>query len=372
MKIDLTTIDLESFCVDEHLLNGEPVYLIQPQFVNVKWKKDTLIFRSSLWNTEGELVSAGHKKFFNWGEQPEISPVLTSLENCNILEKIDGSLLIVSKYNGNFILRTRGTVDATKLNNGYELDIFKKQYLPKLVDFFETTCNHKSKDTWPLSFLFEWVSPNQRIILNYGDQPEWYLVGCIGHVDYSIAPQVMLDELAGKAGFKRPPIYSFSTVEDLIKKVEQWKGKEGVVVYSNSDQTLHKIKSVSYLFLHRMKEAFGSIDKVVDVWFSRNCPTYQEFEQYIVTTFDWELWKMIQGDVSKICDAWKSVQRIVEGMTKFVDETLRPLPTRRQQAEKVIASYGKTNRSQFVFSLLDSEPLNGDQKKKLLYQCLKS
>jgi hypothetical protein len=45
------------------------------------------------------------------------------------VEKLDGSTLIVSKYNGQYILRTRGTVDASKLANGFELELFKSTIL---------------------------------------------------------------------------------------------------------------------------------------------------------------------------------------------------------------------------------------------------
>jgi hypothetical protein len=67
-------------------------------------------------------------------ENPEHFPVPTDLKNSVITDKLDGSLLIVSKYKGNYILRTRGTVDATRLENGYELEIFKQKYLPLLEE----------------------------------------------------------------------------------------------------------------------------------------------------------------------------------------------------------------------------------------------
>ena len=78
-----------------------------------------------------------------------------------------------------------------------------------------------------------------------------------------------------------------------------------------------------------------------------------------------------QGYISHICDAYEKVNKIINGMKKFVKETLYPLPTRKDQALKVISAYGPTNRSAMVFSLLDQNSLNEDQLKKLLYQCLK-
>ena len=375
MKIDISKIDREQFMIHPHIVNGETLWLVQPQHIGCSWNQENKIFRSSVWNDEGELVSAGFPKFTNWGEKPDQFPVPISLKNTSIVEKLDGSLLIVSKYKGNYILRTRGTVDAHKMNNGYELELFKKNlqnhHLLNGKHPFEAVYDTDHGSTWPYSFLFEWVSPTQRIILNYGDTPEWYLVGIIEHSDYSLSPQPQVDEVAKQFDFKRPPAYSFPSLEDLMKDVEAWKGKEGVVVYSGFGQILHKIKGFWYLSLHRMKESLASFDKVIDVWVEQGCPVYQEFEQFIVGNFDWELWTQVRGDASRICDGSKEVQKIVDGMLRFVEETLKPLPTRKDQARKVIAAYGKTNRASFVFKLLDGKELGPDDRMKLLYQVLK-
>ena len=107
--------------VHEHILNGETVSLVQPIHIGGKWTLTNKIFRSSVWDSNGELISAGFPKFTNWGEAPDIFPLPDSLRNATIVEKIDGSLLVVSKWKGHYILRTRGTVDATQLENGMNL-----------------------------------------------------------------------------------------------------------------------------------------------------------------------------------------------------------------------------------------------------------
>lgn len=364
MKIDLNAINAEEFMVHPHVLHGQAVFLVQPQHIGCPWTQANKIFRSSVWDSDGNLVSAGFPKFTNWGEKLEQFPVPESLKNTRVMEKVDGSLLIVSKWKGQVILRTRGTVDATKLDNGWELDQFVNSYLQKLL----ALC---PDDTWDFSFLFEWVSPNQRIILSYGDSPEWYLVGYVIHDTYLLLAQDGVDFWASQIGCPRPPCYTFPTVQDLMSGVELWKGKEGVVIYSNHDQVLHKVKGLWYLALHRMKEALASFDKVVDVWYEQGEPSYPDFEKFIATQFDWELWQQVRGDASRICDASKGVQQVIAGMQKFVDEKLKPLPTRRDQAQLVLSSYGQTNRASFVFKLLDGKSLGVDDRKKLLYQVMK-
>ena len=362
MKIDISAIDRTQFMVHDHFVGGELVHLIQPQHFGTQWRKDNKHLRSVVVNYEGEVISAGFPKFTNWGENPEHFPVPTSLNNCNVVEKLDGSLLIVSKYKGNYILRTRGTVDAYTLSNGYELDIFKEKILSKL---------HNDVDTWNYSVLFEWVSPVNKIVLNYGDEPDWHLVGFVNHINYSMAQQDLLDAMAEKYGFKRPTTYSFPSVEQLLKDVELWKNKEGVCVYSHNDQNIHKVKGAWYLALHHMKSELSNIEKVLDVWLERGMPDYQTFYNYINTTFDFELAEQCRGMISNICDAKKEVDKIVWGMNLFVNTRLNFLPTRKQQAELTIASYGDTNRAAFIFKLLDGKSLGNEEYKKLMFQVLK-
>jgi len=378
MKIDLTQIDAEQFMVHPHIVDGQLLHLVQPQHIGAKFTQQNKIFRSSVWDNDGNLVSAGFPKFVNWGENPENFPVPTSLKNTNVVEKIDGSLLIVSKWRGRYILRTRGTVDAHKLDNGHELTLFERDILPKLITEMEAFVpGTPENDTWGFSWLFEWVSPTNRIILNYGDSPDWFLVGMIEHLDYNLVSQFHLNDFAQRLGLKRPPTYTFPSLEDLMKNVELWKGKEGVVIYSNHDQTLHKVKGMWYLALHRMKEALASFDKVVDVWSEQGEPSYTDFEAFITNQFDYELWQQVRGEASRICDAAKDVQHIVNGMQKYVNETLLPMgdpkdkKVRGQQARQVVASYGITNRANFVFKLLDGKTLEAEDRKKLLYQVLK-
>jgi hypothetical protein len=319
--------------------------------------------RSVVVNYAGEVISAGFPKFTNWGENPEHFPVPNSLNHCTVVEKLDGSLLIVNKYNGQYILRTRGTVDASTMANGHELEIFKNTILSKLSHIY-------TSDTWNYSWLFEWVSPINKIVLNYGDEPDWYLVGVINHDDYSLANQFSLDRYATNLELKRPATYTFSGVEDLLRDVDQWRGKEGVVVYSKNDQMLHKVKAMDYLIKHRFKSE-ATLENTLDLYFNYDKPSYQEFASKLTETFDYECFEMVRGYASQVCDASKEVNKIVDGFKSFIDNQLKSLSTRKEQAQKVISSYSESNRASMIFSLLDGKSLTADQQKKLFWQVLK-
>lgn len=373
MKIDLAKVDLTQFMAHDHFVNGEVVTLVQPQHIGTKWTQDNKHLRSSVWNYQGELISAGFPKFTNWGENPEHFPVPQSLKNCTVVEKLDGSLLIVSKYKGKYILRTRGTVDAYTMDNGHELTEFESYLdrLDKLISELMDTPFSDYLDTWPVSVLFEWVSPINKIVINYGDKADWYLVGIVNHETYKLGSQELLDEFAKELGIKRPATYTFSDVNDLLQNVEQWKGKEGVVIYSHNGQMLHKVKGAWYLALHHMKSELSNIEKVMDVWLEQQMPDYNTFYTYIVNSFDYELAEQCRGHISNLCDARKEVDKIIEHMRGFVNSKVRTLPTRKEQAITILNSYGETNRSGYLFKLLDNKPLEKDDYKKLMFQVLK-
>ena len=375
MKIDLYSIDRSNFLVEENIIlsNGETIFFVRPlkKPENLIWTKKNRIFRSSVWNSDGKLISASFPKFVNWGENEENFPTPKSLENCQLIEKIDGSLLIVSRYNGHIFYRTRSTLDAVSLGNGKEIDIFAATICPRIN-------NWVYDNTWNMSFLFEWTSPNQRLVIDNGSVPNWRLVGTINHDDYSLIPQSSLDQLSPMLHCQRPKRFSFNNIDEMLREVGKWKGAEGIVVYSNEGQTLHKVKSTWYLALHRMKTETASLENLIKVWFQMGKPNYNEFITNIEKHFDPELILIIRGDISKICDAWKHVQEILEGFRKFIEVKLKPLGNFNDEAVKkeivdvIVSSYGKTSRASFLFKIACGESLTDDNLEKLLYQCLKN
>lgn len=368
MKIDINKVDLENFMMHPHLIAGEICWLIQSKHIGAKWDKDNLIYRSSVWNSNGDPVSLSFPKFFNFEEQPDLAykPFsLTANGGCQLIEKIDGSTLIISRYKGQWIYRTRGTVDATKIDNGYEIEILKEKY-PNVFKVGEGV------DTMSVSYLFEWVSPVNRIVLNYGDEPDIYLIGAVDHTDYSLFSQDALDTLTFQFNVKRPKRYNYESIAEMIKAVDELKGQEGLCVYCNKGQTIRKVKSAWYLALHRMKAEFGSIERVIDFYFTLNRPTYQEFYNHVSTNFDFEIAEQARGDISRICEGMKEVNLIIASMTEFAAKVKQKhVNNRKLQAADILQAYGNTNRSGMVFALLDGRLLTKDDVKKLLYQVLK-
>ncbi len=357
MKIDVSNIDREQFNVKESVIAGESCSLVFPKKIGAIWDRSNLILRSSIWNSEGELISAGYRKFFNWDEQPSLVKIPYETKKLKFLEKIDGSLLSVSKYKGQLIVRTRGTSDAEDLGTGGEIELFMSKY-PLAFQFEEETA--------PYSRIFEWTTPNNRIVIDYGSDPELWLTGKIFHSDYSYEQQEILDKEAARLGVKRPKTYQFDTIDQMISTVEAFKNIEGVCVYFNRGQDIRKVKGADYLMKHRFKSN-ATFDNTLALFVGFGRPSFKDFEFKLIEMFDYECYSMVRGFASKICDSYREVQTIIASMERFVAE-VRLLPSRKEQADKIIQSYGNTNRSGFVFGLLDNKPIDDDGIKKLIFQ----
>lgn len=364
MNILFSDIDLNGFVTRIGDFCGEESVLIFPQHIGVKFTQQNKIFRSSVWSSDGKLLSAGFPKFTNYGENPENFPVPNSLTNCNILYKEDGSLAIVDYYNGKINIRSRGTLSVEAIDNGQEwIDCFDKLCLESnVLELIKNNPNY--------SFLFEFVSPTYRIVLKY-DEPKYIFIGAINKEDYSLITQDQLDIWTQEYDLDRPKRFSFSSVDELKQRISEYKGIEGCCLYSKNDQVIHKIKSEEYLVKHRLKNELGSFERVVDFYFTQGRPNFNDFIAAIEDTVDYETAQKCIGDASRICEGMKEVQKILDHMQVFIDRFKSQDLTRKQIATEVLASYGNTNRASYAFKILDGKDLEDKDYKKILYQVLK-
>ena len=361
MKINFKDYDLTNFHVNEGIFCGDYTTLVVPKMLGCNWTQDNKIFRSSIWDYEGNLVSAGLPKFTNFGENPEHFPVPKSLDNCIIVDKIDGSLCIMDYYKDTFSMRTRGTFSIDNAENVSDFHYCITKY-PRIKEWIKQNSQH--------SLLCEITTPNQKIVIDYGAEPDFWLIGAVNKNDYSLMTQQELDNLSKLLGVKRPDYYQFSSMDSLLESIKKMIGKEGCCLYSKNQQYIHKIKSASYLIKHRFKSE-ATLENTLDLYFSYDKPSYQEFASKLTETFDYECFETVRGYASQVCDASKEVNKIINGFKSFIDNQLKSLSTRKEQAQKVISSYSESNRSSMIFTLLDGKNLTTDQQKKLFWQVLK-
>jgi len=350
------------FVVRDCELGGEDCVLIYPSkkaTFDIKWTEELMQFRSSIWTKNyGIPVSLSFKKFFNWGEREDLCAPPESLHGAVAVEKVDGSTLIVSKFNGELIVRTRGTVDARDLDNGSEIDELIKEYP---VAFDNELINRETH-----TLLFEWTTPTNRIVLDYGDAPQLHLIGVVQHNNYKYMQQDKLDAVAVFMGVERPVTHPFDCVERMMETVKAFKDQEGICLYFGKEvQDILKVKGTDYLAKHAFK-SHCTINSVIDMFIERGRPLHNEFLHQLEEEFDYECVQMAVGYVSDVCDAYRHVQKMIAHMEEFV-APLRNVE-RKEAAIAIMQAYGKTNRSGYAFNILDGKSLDDAAIRKLLHQ----
>lgn len=372
--VKVQDLDPAYFKIQPVELAGETVFLITPNDLDLPWTPDTLIFRSSVWSKDGEPISLSFKKFFNWGEKSDLIPLpdpsdfklpsireygLHLLANrdkvdwsrfksitCEFITKIDGSALIVSKWKGHLIVRTRGTIDATTQDNGFEIPILMKKY-PEAFEFED--------DTPDFTRIFEWTTPTNKIILDYGKEPLLWLIGMVFHEDYTYAQQSILDIEAKMIGVLRPERHQFNTLSEMLKEVQAFEDKEGVCVYSDSGQVIHKVKGLKYLMMHRFKE-HASPKAILELFLEQGCPPYDVFKEFFIQRFDFECFGWVEKIAGDICRNFLELKSTLDEVSAWV-KTIEHLPTKKEAAMLIQDKYAGSSLMPGAFLCLNKKNL---------------
>lgn len=338
---------LKDFNYKEGVIGGDEVYLVTPNDMGVKWTNENRHLRSCIIRkSDGKIISIGQRKFTNLGEQPDFEP-WQSYYSFEAFRKMDGSLLIISRHNGELIVRTRGTFSIKTLENGQELDFLIKKY-PKLFNIVDSIYNDHS-------VLLEWTTPSNVIVLKESDEPTLTLLNIINHKSLEYKSQIEVDEYAAKWNTDRPTRYYYNSLQECIDDVTTWKGAEGVVLYHG--QYLKKIKAAEYLRLHRCKSAISSMSNLIELFVESGSADEHDFYKYIELTLDHELAEIAKPDICRIGRALKLYTEQYREVEEFI-KTL--VGTRKEQALAIISQWFDWRKS-LAFILLDNK--TDDQKK---------
>ena len=355
MRIDLSSIDREQFSVKEGVFCNIPAVLVTPALQGTQWNQSNKHLRSSIWSLEGELWSGGFFKFVNVGENPAHFPMPASLDSAVCVNKIDGSLAIFDSINGVFSCRSRGTFSYKTLDNA--------------ADFDHCIAKYPEIQTWCLchpdcSLLCEITTPNQKIILDYGNEPDLTLIGVVDKTDYSLWSQKRLDILGELDLFiKRPRYFSFSSLDRLLADVKTWENLEGCVIYSGENQqVLHKTKADSYLRKHRFKERV-SISNLLDLFFSYGKPTLSDFTARLTQDFDHECMELARDIATQITESY--LQAKID-MALIENEVIHMRNwTRKDAAMRIQERFDGLARS-VAFSVLNQKSVDDKMVRKLI------
>jgi RNA ligase len=187
------------------------------------WDDITRLTRGLVVDGAGCVVGRGFDKMFNIHELPhEVRPPFQARE------KVDGSLIHMFRYKDHLIIHSKGSFTS-------DVAIAAQQWA-KGCDWSWIKAD--------MTVVCEWISPDSRIVINYGEREELVLLGVRDmNSNEFLDIDTMNQPLMVAENFKE--YHSLEELKDAIPD-----NYEGFVIQDSKGQ-LAKIKSAHYVELHR-------------------------------------------------------------------------------------------------------------------------
>lgn len=283
------------------------------------WDEITLQCRGLVTNSEGKVIARPFGKFFNYEEHEDIN---IPNETFDVYEKMDGSLGILFNYKDEWIMATRGSFISEQSIKATEiLKKYKYKYLP-------SDC----------TYLFEIIYPQNRIVVNYGDDEKLVLLGSIQTNSTSDVTEGyeynIHNESYEELGFELVKKYDGITDFTVIKK-DISDSKEGFVIRFKNGFRM-KIKGDEYCRLHHILTNISNRD----IWeyLKDGKPLDDILDKVPDEFYDW-----VKNTVSNLQDKFDLIKIEVE-------EEFKELINKKEFAEKIKNNPNKS----FLFKRLDS------------------
>lgn len=238
---------LYSSVLDYHVKEGNIRSQVHPDFPelmilnyteqctwNKAWDAMTLACRGFIVNTEtGEVVARPLTKFFNHDQ--EGAPTLTLDTPVLVTEKMDGSMgILYQTPDGAWAIATRGSFASEQAL--WATKFYNDNYSKWVLD-----------DS--LTYIFEIIYPENRIVVDYGDKQGLVLLGVVEKETGRTQQPHKDDWCFGWPG-EIVETHAYKTYGEVIAS-DQRSNKEGFVLWSPTQDWRVKIKHEEYVVLHR-------------------------------------------------------------------------------------------------------------------------
>ena len=296
-------------------------------------------------------------RFFNYGEC-ENSQNGFSFDNSIVYEKVDGSLISFWKdnINGKWNISTRQMAYGEGLTpsgiNTFS-DAVKKCFYS--IEDYEKFCH--SLDTYNpnYTYLFEFVSPENRVVKNYGKEYTLYFLSYFnnktGKEDVSDGHVELIKSVQKYGNIKFPQKYDlkdYTSIKNYFSNMETT--DEGFVVYDKNSGIRVKIKNPSYLTIAAKRMNGGLTEKqIVDLIFANETDEYLTYFKEDKSLF--EPYQQAYNEMmNAVYTVWNSV---------------KDLPYDTSKEKKVVALMLLSNPiSDIIFAMKDGKNYNDFFKKK--------
>jgi RNA ligase len=308
-------------------------YTAKAQY-EARWNYFERVSRGLIVNAaSGEIIARAFDKFFNWLQDGQRS----NGHIVSITEKLDGSLGILYRADGEYRISTRGNFHsdqaewATKfLRENYTLDGLPDE----------------------LTLLFEIIYPENRVIVDYRGREALVLLAARNRFTGEYLPFFPdVYQFGEKYGFPLPKVCTFNNISEILERLAKMDRDEEGFVVEFSDGQRFKFKGDKYLELHRLVFSLS----------------FKNTLQAVVTNQVGYIREQIPDEFLADFNRW--VQEIEETRERIKGEVAAIFAQATKATRKEFALWVMANHkdlSTYLFAMLDGEALEPIIYKKAL------
>jgi RNA ligase len=291
------------------------------------WTPETRACRGIVAAVNGQIIARPFEKFSNIDESgfPESSlfALLARPGPVEITEKLDGSMIVMWHYDGDWHCSTRGSFTSSQAQAARR--------------WLDRTAHVKA---WPVDYTFigEWCAPDNRVVLKY-DTPELRLIG-VREYDGTDAPYAALVDWSEQLGLSVVSAITDAGLIEVAARRALLSGVEGWVARWPDGYRV-KIKTDDYMRLHRLITGFSAA-RVRDALLSGDAGRYFQ-----------ELPEELRPEAEHITAVLRGItdERIAALQAAFA--RLSPLLSESRKAYALAVLQEPADDRAFLFSLAD-------------------
>ena len=202
------------------------------------WNEITLRTRGLILDSNGRIIFNCPSKFFNFQQNNFANDTYERIkDDFKIYEKLDGSAIwVVNDSEYGFVVSSKSSF--TSEHAVWAKEIIEQKFKEKDSIFKEGIC-----------YCFELIHPENRIVVDYGEEKTLKLWGLKTQSGETIELE---DNTIDTSYFETPKFLGTNNDKSIIDNYINQKNVEGVVLKGIGDDRI-KIKSQTYLELHRIK-----------------------------------------------------------------------------------------------------------------------
>lgn len=256
------------------------------------------------------IVSFPYMKFFNYGEGHAAN---IDWNTAKVYEKLDGSLIVMYRYDNKWNISSSGNADAGGEVYGFNFtfaELFWKVW---------GELNYKLPEDTNKCYMFELMTPYNKIVV----QHKVNRIVLHGARDMKTLKEEFPEKIADIQGWECVKIYPLATLEDIIKFTQTLNPvqTEGFVVIDNNFNRV-KIKSPQYVALSNIKESM-SPRKMIEIVRTNE---YEEFLQYFPEYMD--IYKEIEKKYNQLVNELEQNYEKLKDIELQKDFALKALKTK--------------------------------------------